>query len=85
MPHITLVSGYLLPFFEWNLWGKLSTTVVVLVAIVVWMVFAASLLLYLTHRQGFGAETRAYLPVLGLVALAILFLLPNRLPTTGQS
>jgi len=20
MPHITLVSGYLLPFFEWNLW-----------------------------------------------------------------
>ena len=33
MPHITLVSGYLLPFFEWNLWGRLSTTVVVLVAI----------------------------------------------------
>lgn len=33
MPHITLVSGYLLPFFEWNLWGHLSTTVVVLVAI----------------------------------------------------
>ena len=33
MPHITLVSGYLLPFFEWNLWGKLSTTVIVLVAI----------------------------------------------------
>ena len=23
MPHITLVSGYLLPFFEWNLWGHL--------------------------------------------------------------
>lgn len=33
MPHITLVSGYLLPFFEWNLWGKLSTTIIVLVAI----------------------------------------------------
>jgi len=33
MPHITLVSGYLLPFFEWNVWGKLGTTVVVLVAI----------------------------------------------------
>ena len=33
MPHITLVSGYLLPFFERNVWGKLSTTVVVLVAI----------------------------------------------------
>ena len=33
MPHITLVSGYMLPFFEWNLWGKLSTTIIVLVAI----------------------------------------------------
>ena len=33
MPHITLVSGYLLPFFQWNVWGKLSTTIVVLVAI----------------------------------------------------
>ena len=33
MPHITLVSGYLLPFFEWNIWGKLSTTIIVLVAI----------------------------------------------------
>ncbi|MEO0676406.1 MAG: carbohydrate ABC transporter permease [Pseudomonadota bacterium] len=33
MPHITLVSGYLLPFFEWNLWGRLSTTVIVMVAI----------------------------------------------------
>ncbi|SHE40751.1 carbohydrate ABC transporter membrane protein 2 (CUT1 family) [Litoreibacter halocynthiae] len=33
MPPITLVSGYLLPFFEWNLWGHLYTTVIVLVAI----------------------------------------------------
>ncbi|MFK7901842.1 MAG: carbohydrate ABC transporter permease, partial [Nitratireductor sp.] len=33
MPHITLVSGYLLPFFEWNLWGHLSTTIIVMVAI----------------------------------------------------
>lgn len=33
MPHITLVSGYLLPFFELGLWGHLSTTIVVLVAI----------------------------------------------------
>ena len=33
MPHITLVSGYLLPFFEWNLWGRIPTTIVVLVAI----------------------------------------------------
>ena len=33
MPHITLVSGYMLPFFQWNLWGHLSTTIIVLVAI----------------------------------------------------
>lgn len=33
MPPITLVSGYLLPFYEWNLWGHLYTTVIVLVAI----------------------------------------------------
>ena len=33
MPHITLVSGYLLPFFEWNIWGLMPTTIIVLVAI----------------------------------------------------
>ncbi|MBD0866123.1 MAG: carbohydrate ABC transporter permease [Rhodobacteraceae bacterium] len=33
MPHITLVSGYLLPFFQWNVWGILPTTIIVLVAI----------------------------------------------------
>ncbi|MGC1505098.1 MAG: carbohydrate ABC transporter permease [Sulfitobacter sp.] len=33
MPHITLVSGYLLPFFEWNLWGHIPTAIIVLVAI----------------------------------------------------
>jgi multiple sugar transport system permease protein len=33
MPHITLVSGYLLPFFEFNVWGILPTSIVVLVAI----------------------------------------------------
>ncbi len=33
MPHITLVSGYLLPFFEWGVWGRLSTAIIVLVAI----------------------------------------------------
>lgn len=33
MPPVTLVAGYLLPFFQWNLWGHLATTVVVLVAI----------------------------------------------------
>ena len=33
MPHITLVSGYLLPFFQLNIWGYLPTAIVVLVAI----------------------------------------------------
>jgi ABC-type glycerol-3-phosphate transport system permease component len=33
MPHITLVSGYLLPFFQLNIWGYLATTIIVLVAI----------------------------------------------------
>lgn len=33
MPHITLVSGYLLPFFELNIWGYLPTSIIVLVAI----------------------------------------------------
>ena len=33
MPHITLVSGYLLPFFQLNIWGTLPTTIIVLVAI----------------------------------------------------
>ena len=33
MPGLTLVSGYLLPFFEWNLWGHQWTTIIVLVAL----------------------------------------------------
>ena len=41
MPHITLVSGYLLPFFEWNIWGYLPPTIIVLVAMnqpfTIWM------------------------------------------------
>jgi ABC-type glycerol-3-phosphate transport system permease component len=33
VPQITLVSGYLLPFFELNVWGVLPTAIIVLVAI----------------------------------------------------
>jgi multiple sugar transport system permease protein len=33
MPHVTLASGYLLPFFELGIWGYLPTTIIVLVAI----------------------------------------------------
>jgi len=33
MSHITLVSGYLFPFFQLRIWGILPTTIIVLVAI----------------------------------------------------
>ena len=33
MPHITLVSGYLFPFFQLKIWGILPTSIIVLVAI----------------------------------------------------
>ena len=32
MPPITLISGYLLPFYQWNLWGHLPTAIIVLAA-----------------------------------------------------
>ena len=44
MPHVTLVSGYLFPFFALNIWGYLPTTIIVLVAInqpfTLWMLHA---------------------------------------------
>ncbi len=44
MPPITLVSGYLLPFYRWNMWGHLPTAIIVLVAInqpfTLWMLTA---------------------------------------------
>ena len=44
MPPIALVSGYLLPFYQWNLWGHLPTAIIVLVAInqpfTLWMLTA---------------------------------------------
>lgn len=44
MPHVTLVSGYLLPLFELQLWGTLPTTILVLVAVnqpfTLWMLHA---------------------------------------------
>ena len=46
MPPITLVAGYMLPFFEWNIWGILPTTIIVLVAInqpfTLWMLHSFS-------------------------------------------
>jgi ABC-type glycerol-3-phosphate transport system permease component len=44
MPDVTLVSGYLLPFFQLNIWGYLPTTIIVLVAInqpfSLWMLYS---------------------------------------------
>jgi ABC-type glycerol-3-phosphate transport system permease component len=44
MPDITLVSGYLLPFFQLNIWGYLPTTIIVLVALnqpfTLWMLYS---------------------------------------------
>jgi trehalose/maltose transport system permease protein len=44
VPPITLVSGYLLPFYQWNVWGHLPTAIIVLVAInqpfTLWMLSA---------------------------------------------
>ena len=41
MPHITLVSGYIRPLFEWGIWGEMWVSVLVLVAInqpfTIWM------------------------------------------------
>ena len=41
MPHITLVSGYMRPLFEWGIWGEMWVSVLVLVAInqpfTIWM------------------------------------------------
>ena len=44
MPDITLVSGYLLPFFQLNIWGYLPTSIIVLVALnqpfTLWMLYS---------------------------------------------
>lgn len=44
MPHITLVSGYLLPFFELNIWGILPTAIIVMIAMnqpfTLWMLYS---------------------------------------------
>ena len=44
MPEVTLVSGYLLPFFQLGLWGYLPTAIIVLVAInqpfTLWMMYS---------------------------------------------
>jgi len=47
--------------------------------LVLWLLFGLGLLVWLVRRQGFNADTRSYLPVFLIVALAIVFVLPNLL------
>jgi phosphatidylglycerol:prolipoprotein diacylglycerol transferase len=41
-----------------------------------WVVFGVALMVYLVRRNGWTADTRSYLPVLVIIALAMVFLLP---------
>jgi len=43
----------------------------------IWAVISVGVLVWLSRRQGFGADTWGYVPLLGLVGAAIWLLLPN--------
>jgi multiple sugar transport system permease protein len=76
MPHVTLVSGYLLPFYQWNLWGHLPTAIIVLVAInqpfTLWMLHSFFLSIpkdldesaMVDGCSRFGAFRRVIIPVM---------------------
>ncbi|WIY53268.1 carbohydrate ABC transporter permease [Devosia sp. YIM 151766] len=76
MPHITLVSGYLLPFFQLNIWGHLPTAIIVLVAInqpfTLWMLHSFFLSIpkdldesaMVDGCSRFGAFRRVIIPVM---------------------
>ena len=46
------------------------------ILLALWAVASIAWIAWLTHRQGFNADTRGYLPVLALLGAAIAFLLP---------
>ena len=48
-----------------------------------WIIFSVALVAVLVRRRGFDAEVRGYLPILGLIALAIAVLLPRMTDATG--
>ena len=48
-----------------------------------WVLFSLGLLAWLGWRQGFGADTRAYVPILALVAAMIWLLLPELCESRG--
>mgnify|MGYP003331723951 FL=1 len=60
------------PVFGWGL------------LLALWLVGGAGVIVFLLRKQGFNADTKSYLPVFVIVALAIIFVLPNLLePSQG--
>lgn len=45
--------------------------------LIAWAVASAALIGWLVYKQGWGNETLSYVPVLGLIGVAIYFVLPN--------
>ena len=45
--------------------------------LILWAVFSVGLIVWLVRRQGFTADTFSYLPVIAIVAVALIFVLPN--------
>jgi phosphatidylglycerol:prolipoprotein diacylglycerol transferase len=46
-------------------------------ALLAWTVFSAAWMVWLARRQGWNSDTLSYLPVMAIIALAIVFLLPR--------
>jgi phosphatidylglycerol:prolipoprotein diacylglycerol transferase len=51
---------------------------------IVWALASGGLFFWLVRRQGWTADTKAHLPMLGLFGAAILFLLPRMLDAQGR-
>ncbi|MGI8981951.1 MAG: prolipoprotein diacylglyceryl transferase family protein [Pirellulaceae bacterium] len=55
--------------------------------LIAWLIVSAGIIGWLIRKQGWNLETASYLPFLGIVALVIMFFLPNmmeRAPVPGQ-
>ena len=58
-----------IPVFGWGL------------LLALWLLGGTGVIFFLLRKQGFNADTKGYLPVFVIVALAIIFVLPNLLET----
>ncbi|MBC7854134.1 MAG: prolipoprotein diacylglyceryl transferase [Pirellulaceae bacterium] len=55
--------------------------------LIAWLILSAGIIGWLIRKQGWNQETASYLPFLGVVALVIVFFLPNMMelaPVPGQ-